>query len=206
MPDIADAPRDKQGRKQIGYNRYLDLVVKDEEVKDWLDRLDRQILVWDHLKANIAPPSIGRLKILDCGSGDGLFAHYLKTLGHDVIGIDINEKYVKYAQEQGRPVVYGDMCHLTYADENFDMTFSHQVLGLVKDRKTAIRERLRVTRRGGLLVALDHLQLNSQKHYQIMNKYQCSLMLDGIPDIEVLALESMKDLAKNAVLMVLRRL
>lgn len=201
IPEIANAPRDKQGRKKLGYDTYLELVVKDEEVKDWMDRFDKQIELWKYFTKEVMPPKIGSLKILDCGAGDGLFAHYLTTAGHDVIGIDINEKYVEYAKSKGRPVVYGDTCHLEYPDETFDITYSHQVLGLVKDRKTAIRERLRVTKINGLLVALDGIKPNSPKHFQAVNKYQLTLMIEGIPNINIVKFDDYK----NQFLIVLRR-
>ena len=208
MPNIANAPRDKQGRKKISYNTYVDLVVKDEEVKDWLDRFERQKETWKWVrdKYNLTPDMFEDFKLLDCGAGDGLFVDWLKKNGYDAIGMDINEKYVEYAKGKGRPVEHGDICHLPCPDNKFDVTFSHQVLGLVQDRKTAIRERLRVTKIGGLLIALDHLQLDSQKHFQAMNKYQYALLIDGIPDIEILEFEySFKGTAKNTVLMVLRK-
>lgn len=200
-PSIAKSPRDEDGKKQISYNVYLEKVVKNEEIKDWNDRFERQKKLWGyciyHLNSWFDYPI---RKILDCGAGDGLFVEYLSNIGYDAIGIDINDEYVKYAKSKNRLVFYGDICNLKYYNETFDLTYSHQVLGLVKDREKAIKECIRVTKVNGFMVALDGL--NKEKHFQSINRKQLLDIIYGIPDIEVLEFDTYE---KNNILIILRR-
>jgi len=206
IPSISDAERDNYGKKKLDYKVYLEKVVKDEEIKDW-DWIPRIIKLWEYVvnKYNI-PIS----KILDCGTRDGLFPEYLNHMGHDAIGIDINEECVNHARKMGRPVEYGDVCNLKrYYDETFDVTFSHYLLGLVKDYGDAIKERLRVTKKGGYYISLDCLH-NSKKHYQLVTSIdQFSKIINGIGNgFKIIYLDSYDEtlrFVKEEVLVILQK-
>ncbi|KEF63123.1 uncharacterized protein A1O9_01099 [Exophiala aquamarina CBS 119918] len=102
------------------------------------------------------------LKLLDVGSGSGTISVSFAKLipdGH-VIGIDVNPKILPRAQAVAEMAgvkniefQQGSVYELPFADETFDVTFCHQVLVHIGNPWDALREMLRVTKRGGVVAA-----------------------------------------------------
>jgi 2-polyprenyl-3-methyl-5-hydroxy-6-metoxy-1,4-benzoquinol methylase len=68
-------------------------------------------------------------KILDVGSGGGEFAYLLKTLGHDVYGIEPNRGYCDYSeQEYDLNVQNGFILDIQQPPESFDLITIWHVL------------------------------------------------------------------------------
>jgi SAM-dependent methyltransferase len=68
-------------------------------------------------------------KILDVGSGGGEFAYLLKSLGHDVSGIEPNKGYAEYSkQEYGLNVQIGFIQDIQIPNEFFDLITIWHVL------------------------------------------------------------------------------
>src|ERR1700742_2892060 len=102
------------------------------------------------------------LKFLDVGSGSGTISvSFAKLLpdGH-VTGVDLNSNILPRARAvaemagvQNIEFQQGSVYKLPFADETFDVTFCHQVLVHIGTPRDALREMLRVTKRGGVVAA-----------------------------------------------------
>src|SRR6187402_906216 len=102
------------------------------------------------------------LKLLDVGSGSGTISVSFAKLipeGH-VDGVDLNPKILPRARAVAemagiKNIAFqeGSVFKLPFADETFDITFCHQVLVHIGNPWDALREMLRVTKRGGIVAA-----------------------------------------------------
>jgi SAM-dependent methyltransferase len=97
-------------------------------------------------------------KVIDIACGKGTSAIFLaQNYGCRVVGVDISDELIA----EGRSLVsrrgvshlveleQGDALDLPFADDEFDAAVSQAMLVLVKDKRKAIEEALRVTRPGG---------------------------------------------------------
>ncbi|MDO8619165.1 MAG: class I SAM-dependent methyltransferase [Candidatus Daviesbacteria bacterium] len=102
-----------------------------------------------YLSKNLAEKN---LKILDAGCGPGAMLPMLASYG-DVIGVDISDEALKYAQMRGK-VKKGNILDLDFADETFDLVVCMDVLyhTWVEDEAKALREFNRVLKKGGILL------------------------------------------------------
>jgi len=97
--------------------------------------------------------------LLDVGSGTGALASALTAAAPAgrIVGIDPAASYVAVAQaSQGGPLVrfqVGDAQRMDFPDATFDRTLSLLVVNFIPDAHKALDEMVRVTRRGGTVVA-----------------------------------------------------
>jgi len=83
----------------------------------------------------------GKESILDIGCGDGKITNYLKeSTSGDVVGIDLSEEMIAYAQIQfpNLQFMQMDAQKLSFVEE-FDVVFSNAVLHWVRDHKAVIQ-------------------------------------------------------------------
>jgi SAM-dependent methyltransferase len=102
------------------------------------------------------------LKLLDVGSGSGTISVSFAKLipdGH-VTGIDVNTSILPRARAVAEKAGVkniefheGSVYKLPFADETFDIAVCHQVLVHIGTPWDALREMLRVTKRGGVVAA-----------------------------------------------------
>jgi SAM-dependent methyltransferase len=102
------------------------------------------------------------LKLLDVGAGSGTISVSFAKLipdGH-VTGIDLNPNILPRARAVAEMAgvkniefQQGSVYKLPFGDETFDITFCHQVLVHIGTQWDALREMLRVTKRGGIVAA-----------------------------------------------------
>jgi SAM-dependent methyltransferase len=102
------------------------------------------------------------LMLLDVGAGSGTISVSFAKLipdGH-VTGVDLNANIVPRARAVAEKAGVknidfhqGSVFKLPFADETFDVTFCHQVLVHIGNPWDALREMLRVTKRGGIVAA-----------------------------------------------------
>lgn len=97
-------------------------------------------------------------KVLDAGSGPGLYALHLAEKGHFVTGIDIDKEKVKLSTEIAKRMgstaefVAGDLCALPFPDNSFEVIVCSDVIEHIPDDRKALREMARVLRPEGKLV------------------------------------------------------
>ena len=115
------------------------------------------------LIVKLLEPSDG-LSVLDVGTGTGADASQIAALvapHGKVVGVDQSPKMIEEARRRvaggGLPVefVEGDALALDFADGTFDRARTERLLIHVADPVAAIREMVRVTRPGGIVVASD---------------------------------------------------
>ncbi len=101
----------------------------------------------------IRPCLQGRMRILDVGSGGGEFAYLLKSLGHEVHGVEPNNGYAAYAATQyGLHVTQGFIGDIDLPPAGYDLITIWHVLEHTDDPGAVLRQLHRALRRGGLLV------------------------------------------------------
>lgn len=102
------------------------------------------------------------LTLLDVGAGSGTISVSFAKLipdGH-VTGVDLNPSILPRARAVAEMAgvkniefQQGNVYKLPFADETFDVTFCHQVLIHIGTPWDALREMIRVTKRGGIVAA-----------------------------------------------------
>ncbi len=104
------------------------------------------------LRAALHPERGGR--ILDFGTGTGVFARLLREVGACVIGLDVSIGMLAEARrhDAALPLVRGRGDRLPFPDDSFDGVFAITVLEFIPDRAAAFAEICRVTRPGGTAV------------------------------------------------------
>jgi ubiquinone/menaquinone biosynthesis C-methylase UbiE len=158
--------------------------LEKQRFDDWPDRYDRwfetpvgkAVLKYEcELILEMLRPGRGE-RILDVGSGTGIFTREFLDRGAEVIGLDISLAMLVYAAEKAAlrqaqgvkcpmPVragekaqampyrgVTADMASLPFAAGSFDKTVSVAALEFVADEKRTVAELFRVARPGGVVV------------------------------------------------------
>lgn len=103
-------------------------------------------------------------RMLDLGSGPGIFTLRMRGLGHDAYGIDLDERKIALAhahvRESSLPADWAEkLCvanggRLPFESGMFELVASYHVLEHVGDLRSVLYEAVRVTKPGGYL----HLQ------------------------------------------------
>ena len=104
---------------------------------------------------------VGKLKILDVGTGAGFFAAILSDLGHKVIGVDMSTKMLGEAEKNLRELNLSaefksmNAQALDFDDGTFDAVVTRNLTWTLPDVKAAYREWFRVLKVGGVLMNFD---------------------------------------------------
>ncbi len=133
---------------------------------DWPERYDRwfetavgqAVLRYESgLILDLLRPATGE-RILDAGSGTGIFTREFLARGAEVVGIDVSFPMLRYASRKAAGPfsrdawVVADMVALPFADNAFDKSVSVAALEFIADEKRAVGELFRVTKPGGTIV------------------------------------------------------
>jgi SAM-dependent methyltransferase len=113
-------------------------------------------------------------RVLDIGSGKGFLLHDLRQVvpGVEVYGLDISEYGIQHSMEDVRPrIVRGTAASLPYSDAAFDVVLCiNTIHNLPLDLcQQAVREIVRVTRRGGHSYIQVDSWLTEQQHQDFLN-------------------------------------
>ena len=92
--------------------------------------------------------------ILDVGAGTGLFYSLIKSNAPknyaNIVkyqGIDITEKFVTAARENGIPMIQGNSDELPFEDNSFDVVVAFDLLNHLYDYRPTIKEMVRVAKK-----------------------------------------------------------
>lgn len=91
-------------------------------------------------------------KLLDAGCGTGWFSRRAVELGASVTSLDVGENLLNEVRKKCDTTrVVGDVTALEFKDNTFDVVVSSDVIEHTPDPAKAIKEMVRVLRKGGVL-------------------------------------------------------
>ena len=116
--------------------------------------------LWQKLLQRYVPQG-APLRVLDVGTGAGLFAVLLTRMGHEVMGIDMSAGMIDEAQKN--LAAFGcradlrkmNAQQLDFSDESFGVVISRNLTWTLPDAMEAYREWHRVLQAGGMLLNFD---------------------------------------------------
>jgi SAM-dependent methyltransferase len=116
-------------------------------------RADRpETALLSDLLARLSPPGV----LLEVGCGTGHFARAFAARGWHVVGLERSPAMLAVAQERGQAAwVRGDAVALPFAEAAFDVAVFVTTLEFLAEPRPALREAIRVARRGLLLGVLN---------------------------------------------------
>ncbi len=106
-------------------------------------------------------PAGKNLKVLDVGTGAGVFAVLFSKLGHEVTAIDMSNKMLNEARKNVSDLncraefIRMNAQELNFADKSFDVVISRNLTWTLPDAMQAYKEWYRVLKVGGVLMNFD---------------------------------------------------
>lgn len=98
-------------------------------------------------------------RVLDCAAGTGALSIAAARKADSVLCTDNSEKMLEIARQKARRLDFDNICferanifHLDYADNSFDSVIAGNVLHLLKNPESAVKELCRVTKSGGKIL------------------------------------------------------
>lgn len=96
-----------------------------------------------------------KLKLLDVGCGDGVALNLLQKMPNlDLYGIDSSEEALTVAREKNphAKLTHGNVSHLDYPDETFDIVISSDVIEHIIDSNKMLEEIKRVAKPNAVII------------------------------------------------------
>jgi ubiquinone/menaquinone biosynthesis C-methylase UbiE len=133
-------------------------------------------------------------KVLDIGCGSGVYLQEFFAMGFDCYGLDISQEMVETCENllgaKEHPdrvhVARGEVEHLPYKDEEFDLVICIGVLGYLLRDERALAELKRIVKPGGyLLVNLTNMYSSSDFDFVLRKKIK-RLLFGALPEKDAL--------------------
>jgi len=111
---------------------------------------------WRRFVTAIISPKPG-MKILDIAAGTGSSSKPLVDKGADVIALDFSEGMLAAGRKRHKDIKFqqGDALNLPFAENRFDVTTISFGLRNTSDTTAALKDALRVTKKGGRIVVCE---------------------------------------------------
>ncbi len=149
----------KKSKETDTVQMYYDRTVQEE----W-QRLDRHKMEFAITCSILDQWIVNPSRVLDIGGGPGRYSLYLSRNGHEVTLLDLSHKALEFAQEQANRegLQLKEVFHANALDLGFLHPRRYQAILLFgplyhlleeEERKTAVREALRLLEDGGLIFA-----------------------------------------------------
>lgn len=138
----------KATNKELFYNRFSDQWEGKINSQETEKRL--KIIFGKLLK----PSELKHKKFLEVGCGLGYFSHKAYELGAGVTGVDIGSSLIKInrGKTPDARFIVASASKLPFEDELFDVVLSTEVIEHVDKQEKALKEMIRVLKKGGILV------------------------------------------------------
>lgn len=130
--------------------------------KGWAERLAKENNIGQDTLEKPAMysklPELKGKKVLCLGCGTGEECDHLKSLGADVLGVDISPGLIEYAKEHHPEIEFlvQDMEHLNLQKDSFDYVYSSLVLHYVDDWHQTLKNISECLKPGGLFLFSTH--------------------------------------------------
>jgi len=112
----------------------------------------RHLFAYEFVREMLPPESV----VLDVGCGEGYGTAPISSAVKKAVGIDVDEKTIRYAQEKYRGTncefIAFDGKRIPFDDETFTSVVSFQVIEHVPDVQAYLKEIRRVVKKGGCIV------------------------------------------------------
>ena len=115
---------------------------------------------------NFAKNNSGK-NILDIGCATGEYCQKLSELNFKCVGVDINEKYVKKAKENGVEAYLMKGNNLSFPDKSFDTVLLFEVLEHVQDPESVLKEAKRVAKKNILITVPNCTDFSKLTRYSL---------------------------------------
>ncbi|AET68428.1 methylase involved in ubiquinone/menaquinone biosynthesis [Desulfosporosinus orientis DSM 765] len=142
---------------------------------------------WQEVLRELIGHSQG-LKILDVGTGTGILANILGSMGYqDVLGVDLSEGMMRiameHAKEQDNKVryKYANALDLPFAGQSFDVVISSRLLWTLTEPAAALQEWRRVLKNGGRLIAINELEPGTGIRCENIEDYRQNINARALP-------------------------
>ena len=147
---------------------------------DWVELTNRRVNSAAAVRVARLVPEGAR--VLDCAAGTGLFALAAARRADSVLCTDLSQAMLSRAEKKARKQGLSNICFavrdltaLPEGNGGFDVVIAANVLHLLPEPETAVRELWRVTAPGGRLILPTYLQGKAEAAYGTMIKiYQCA--------------------------------
>ncbi|MEI7561525.1 MAG: demethylmenaquinone methyltransferase [Actinomycetes bacterium] len=127
---------------------------------------------WRRVVTAIISPKPG-MKILDIAAGTGSSSKPLVDKGADVIALDFSEGMLAAGRKRHKDIKFqqGDALNLPFAENRFDVTTISFGLRNTSDTTAALKDALRVTKKGGRIVVCEFSHPTNKVFRLIYLKY-----------------------------------
>lgn len=142
---------------------------------DWVELTNRRVNSAAAVRVARLVPEGAR--VLDCAAGTGLFALAAAQRADSVLCTDLSQAMLSRAEKKARKQGLSNICFavrdltaLPEGNGSFDVVIAANVLHLLPEPETAVRELWRVTAPGGRLILPTYLQGKAEAAYGTMIK------------------------------------
>ena len=142
---------------------------------DWVELTNRRVNSAAAVRVARLVPDGAR--VLDCAAGTGLFALAAARRADLVLCTDLSQAMLSRAEKKARKQGLSNICFavrdltaLPEGNGSFDVVIAANVLHLLPEPETAVRELWRVTAPGGRLILPTYLQGKAEAAYGTMIK------------------------------------
>lgn len=142
---------------------------------DWVELTNRRVNSAAAVRVAQLVPEGAR--VLDCAAGTGLFALAAARRADSVLCTDLSQAMLSRAEKKARKQGLSNICFavrdltaLPEGNGSFDVVIAANVLHLLPEPETAVRELWRVTAPGGRLILPTYLQGKVEAAYGTMIK------------------------------------
>lgn len=142
---------------------------------DWVEFTNRRVNSAAVVRVARLVPEGAR--VLDCAAGTGRFALAAARRADSVLCTDLSQAMLSRAEKKARKQGLSNICFavrdltaLPEGNGSFDVVIAANVLHLLPEPETAVRELWRVTAPGGRLILPTYLQGKAEAAYETMIK------------------------------------